>query len=152
MKIVVCGDNHGLISPLEEILNKHPDADAYIHCGDSELPPEYLERFHAVTGNNDYFYKYPEYLIVDVKGIKIYVTHGHQYYGDRVDGLSSTAVNHHCDIACYGHTHVFDERYAKGVLCLNPGSLRYNRDGTNPSYAVIEKVGDRFEITRFELD
>ena len=66
--------------------------------------------------------------------IKIYVTHGHQYYGDRVDGLSSTAVNHHCDIACYGHTHVLMNVMRRCTL-FESGSLRYNRDGTNPSYA-----------------
>ena len=148
MEIIVCSDNHGLITPLEKIIKAYPHADAYIHCGDNELEPKYLEKYHAVTGNNDYFYSYPEELIVEVGNIKILVTHGHQYYGNRIEKLSSRAINNHCSIACYGHTHIYDAQMENGVLCLNPGSLRYNRDGTEPCFARISENDGKYTVER----
>lgn len=149
MKIVICSDNHGLIEPLKEVKRAHPDADAYIHCGDNELSYELMAGFDVVTGNNDYFYSYPDHLVVKVGTLSIYVTHGHQFYGrTRVSDLSKKALNHHCQVACYGHTHVYDVTWENDVLCINPGSLRYNRDGTPPSYAVLEVENGKFEVTR----
>ena len=149
MEIIVCSDNHGLIAPLEKIVKAYPKADAYIHCGDMELEKQYLEKFYAVTGNNDYFTSYPQELFVKVGDLNIYVTHGHQFYGrTRVSDLSKKALNHHCQVACYGHTHVYDVTWENDVLCINPGSLRYNRDGTPPSYAVLEVENGKFEVTR----
>lgn len=132
---------------MELIESKYPHA-TLIHCGDNELSHAYLEPFHAVTGNNDYFHSYPEELIVEVDGIRILVTHGHQYYGDRASKLASRAINHHCQIVCYGHTHVFDVQTIKGVLCINPGSLRYNRDMNPPCYARITKKENTFNVEK----
>ena len=42
MKIVVVSDSHGRIEVLQEILDKHQDASAFIHCGDIELPTDYF--------------------------------------------------------------------------------------------------------------
>jgi uncharacterized protein len=152
MEIIVCSDNHGLIAPLEKIVKAYPKADAYIHCGDMELEKQYLEKFYAVTGNNDYFTSYPQELFVKVGDLKIYVTHGHQFYGDREQKLATKAINNHCQIACYGHTHRFNAEYVNGVLCLNPGSLRYNRDGSNPCFArVVVNEDKTFEITRIDV-
>ena len=151
MEIIVCSDNHGLIDPLEKILKAYPNADAYIHCGDIELEPRYVEKFHAVTGNNDYFYSYPNELFVEVGDVKIFVTHGHQYFGDRIEKLAARAVTNHCQIACYGHTHIYDATVEKGVLCLNPGSLRYNRDNSNPCFARITKDDSGFRIERIDV-
>ena len=151
MEIIVCGDNHGLITPLEKILETYPNADAYIHCGDVELDPSYVDKFYVVTGNNDYYYDFPQELIVEVEDVKIFVTHGHQFYGDRVSKLASRAINHHCQIACYGHTHIYNEVYEKGVLCLNPGSLRYNRDGSYPCFARITRDETGFVIERIDV-
>lgn len=148
MKVVICSDNHGLIAPLEDILKLHSDADAFIHCGDNELPPEYMEKFEAVTGNNDYFYHYPESLVIEVKGVRFFITHGHQYYRNRVEGLSKDALNHHCDVACYGHTHIYNVESVRGILCVNPGSLRYNRDNTAPCYAIIEGEKGNLKVTQ----
>ena len=52
MKIVVVSDNHGRSEPLEQILELHRDADVFIHCGDSELPPQFLQGYVCVRGNN----------------------------------------------------------------------------------------------------
>lgn len=151
-EFIVCSDNHGLITPLEKIDQNYAHIPLKIHCGDIELPHEYVADYRAVTGNNDYFYEYPEELIVDAGKFKILVTHGHQYYGNRLEKLAQRAINHHCKVVCFGHTHVFESKMVEGVLCLNPGSLRYNRDGTRPSYAYVKVDGDGFFVERRFVD
>ena len=42
MKIIVVSDSHGKQGILEQIVEKHPDADAYLHCGDIE---DYAENY-----------------------------------------------------------------------------------------------------------
>lgn len=147
-EFIVCSDNHGLITPLERLEKTYPNIKTKIHCGDIELPHEYVKYFEAVTGNNDYFHHYPEELVVDVGDFKIFVTHGHQFYGNRLKKLAKRAINHHCQVACFGHTHVFEAKMVEGVLCLNPGSLRYNRDGSKPSYAHVTFNDGKFKVTR----
>lgn len=151
-EFIVCSDNHGLIAPLEKLEEKYAHIKTKIHCGDIELPHEYMEQFQAVNGNNDYFYRYPESLIVEVGSIKVFVTHGHQYYGDRLEKLAKVAINNHCQVACFGHTHVFESKMVNGVLCLNPGSLRYNRDGSSPSYAHVKYENGKFEVKRLLVE
>lgn len=149
IEIIVVSDNHGLTKPIERVKQKHASADAFIHCGDSELGYDYLDGFAAVTGNNDYYYEYPEYLIIDVKGVKVYITHSHQFsYRNRIEGLAKKAINNHCQIACYGHTHVYDVTEYNSVTVVNPGSMRYNRDNTPPCYAQILIEDSKITVNR----
>ncbi len=147
IEFIVCSDNHGTIAPLEKLSEAYPNM-TKIHCGDVELPPEYLKDFEVIAGNNDYNGDYPDTLIVEIEGIKVLVIHGHQYYFDRLDKLSKRAINNHCQVVCFGHTHVFETENVNGVQCINPGSLRYNRDGTQPSYAVVKYDGKEFSVER----
>lgn len=147
-EFIVCSDNHGAISPLELIPLKYPNIKTKIHCGDVELPPQYLEGYDVISGNNDFSGDYPDTLIVEVDNIRILVIHGHQYYFDRLEKLAKRAINNHCQVVCFGHTHVFEEKLVNGVLCINPGSLRYNRDGTEPSYAYVQYDGKDFHVER----
>lgn len=138
MKIVVVSDSHGLIEPLKAVKEKHKDADAFIHCGDSELSPDYLEGFAVVQGNNDYFYDYPNELFLTIDDVKVYVTHGHLFIRSKiVQECIRKAINNHCKLAFFGHTHIFEEIRQDGVVCVNPGSMRYNRDMTPPCYAIV---------------
>ncbi|AMC93863.1 hypothetical protein AOC36_07660 [Erysipelothrix larvae] len=149
IEVIIVSDNHGLTTPLELVKLKHPHADGFIHCGDSELSPQYLSGYYACTGNNDYYYQYPEYVIAEIKGIKFYITHGHQFYtNNRIEGLTKKAVNHHCMFACYGHTHVYNVEENNGVTLINPGSMRYNRDGTKPCYAQVLIDHDKITVNR----
>ena len=77
MKIVVVSDNHGRSEPLEQILELHRDADVFIHCGDSELPPQFLQGYVCVRGNNDFYYEYPEMKILELEGHRMMIVHGH---------------------------------------------------------------------------
>ncbi|NLW15648.1 MAG: YfcE family phosphodiesterase [Erysipelothrix sp.] len=151
IELIVCSDNHMKIPPLENLLKKYPNIKTFIHCGDVELPAEYVERFDVVRGNNDPYNSFPNELIVDLGEFKAYVTHGHTFYGNRIEELTTKALNNHCALACFGHTHTFEAVQNKGVLCLNPGSLRYNRDGTEPSYAHVVYDEGKFTVTKHNV-
>lgn len=146
MKIIIMSDNHGK-DCLDDLLLKHADCDLFLHCGDSEMPSENLSKFIAVKGNTDFNdLKYNE--IISVLNHKILLTHGHR---DSFEGFIHTAQKESCDILFFGHYHRFFESNINGVYCINPGSLSYNRDYTNPSYAemIIDETG--IKVIRHDL-
>lgn len=150
MDVVIVSDNHGKKQILKDIVNKHPHASAYIHCGDSEMDKVSLLPFDSVVGNNDYYSELPEYQITKVGSTRILWMHSHTLpYGKAVEALVSLAKKQGCDVACYGHTHRYDARTIDGVLVINPGSLYYNRDRSNPSYAVLTIDDNGFSVQRF---
>ena len=138
MKIVVVSDSHRRYQLLEVIKDENLDADLFIHCGDFESSGGLPEGFIVVSGNNDYSRDIPEERVLNIDGIKILVTHSHQYYYNRrLAGLWEKARKLHCQIVCFGHTHTpyIDKR--EGIWLVNPGSLLYNRDGSKLQYVVI---------------
>ncbi|CAM2879667.1 metallophosphoesterase [Erysipelothrix tonsillarum] len=153
-EIIVCSDNHGKAKVLKDILQAYPNADAYIHCGDNELDYDAMKPFHAVTGNNDYYYQYPEYLVVELGDTRIFVAHGHlMRYRKIEEDIIALAKEHRCNIACYGHTHVPVVKDVDGILLVNPGSLYYNRDGSPTCFAKITISDDKVTVEElFERD
>jgi len=151
MKLVVVSDNHGRQRVLEEIRLKHQNADGYFHCGDSELPVSYLDGFVSVMGNNDYDPALPEYRIIEMKGLRIFLTHGHRHlYFGRVDMLVNKAKKENCSLVLFGHTHTFFHQIIDGIHLVNPGSINYNRDGSKPSYAIIDVENKKISVKRME--
>lgn len=151
MKIVVVSDNHGRLEPLKDILMLHQDAEVFIHCGDSEMPAEYLSGYVSVKGNNDFYGDLPEYRIIDLNEYRILVTHGHRMmFLDNREMLVNKAKSLNCDIVCFGHTHVYENRIQDGIVLVNPGSLSRNRDGSQTSYAIITIEGNNIKTKRLE--
>lgn len=151
MKLVVVSDNHGKQRPIEEIRQQHRNADAFFHCGDSELPASFLDGFVSVCGNNDYTMELPESRIVEIDGLRIFITHGHRYlYFGRLDMLISKARQENCQLVLYGHTHVFHAEMIDGIQLVNPGSVSHNRDGTRTSYAIVEYKEGKFNVIRMD--
>lgn len=146
MKIVVVSDSHGRDERLDEILLKESDADCFIHCGDIETPEDAYPMFHIVKGNNDFFYTYPQRLILPLAGHRAMVVHGDRFpYMRRLERMVEAAKQERCDIVCFGHTHVAMMEQMDGVLLLNPGSLWRARDGRGPSYAIMQIEGDAIQ-------
>lgn len=133
IKVLVVSDNHGDDYVLEKILNDNYDCDYYLHLGDSQMPPEALEPFISVKGNNDYGYDYPKERIINIGGINFYLFHGS--YDDRV--IVYRAIDNNCKYVLCGHTHIFGDYEIDGIRILNPGSVSYNRDYTKPCYAMM---------------
>lgn len=137
MKIVIVSDSHTLTKPLDMILEKHEDADYFLHCGDICLPPDEYPRFITVAGNNDY-YDYPLELTLNLGKHRLIMFHSHLIsYFKREERMIELAKKNDCDIVCYGHTHVAYYEVKAGIHILNPGSLYHARDGRPPSYAIL---------------
>lgn len=136
--VVVVSDNHGKVKVLKNIYNSFKnDAMAFIHCGDSEMTPVELKDWHVVGGNNDCG-EFVDELIVSVGGIRIFVCHGHlNSYFNKEQEFVQLAKKYNCQIVCSGHTHMMSYKKIDDVYLVNPGSLRYNRDGSVPSFAII---------------
>lgn len=142
MEFIICSDNHGDQNILLKILKDHPNAVSYIHCGDSECSNDFMKPFVAVTGNTDYFYKFPEMLITQIGELRILVLHGHTMpFGSRVEAMVDLAKSKNCTVICTGHTHIPMDKTVRGVRVINPGSLFYNRDGSGASYCVATTDG-----------
>lgn len=151
MKIVIVSDNHGRLEPLQDIQMKHQDAELFIHCGDSEMPTEYLSGYVAVKGNNDFYDELPDFRVVECDNHRLLVTHGHRMlFLDNREMLVNKAKSLNCDLVAFGHTHIFETRVVDGITLINPGSLSRNRDGSPTSYAIIDIDGDTIKTTRFE--
>ncbi len=152
-RIIVVSDSHGLRKELRMIREKHPEADAYLHCGDSELDKNHLDGWVSVLGNMD-FYVYPKELVIDVNGVNVYMTHSHLIdYRDRTKLVAKEAARRNCKIALFGHSHLYFCEEIDGIICVNPGSLRYNRDRSLPSYAIIDIDSDqKVSVRRINLE
>jgi hypothetical protein len=146
MKIIVFSDSHGSIANLNKVVEKHLDADMFIHLGDGEKEYESLVcrypklKMYYVAGNCDYNSMYPNELILGADfNIKIFATHGHRHCVKySLDILKLSAKENGCQIALYGHTHERFNSYDDGLYILNPGSISCPRDGLKPSYAIID--------------
>lgn len=148
MRILVISDTHGDNANFFEALDKAGKVDMVIHCGDV-YGSEYVYEQAAgcpvvmVAGNNDYGYGLKSEEMIEVEGLKIWITHGHRYrvyFGSEM--LIQEAYSKGADVVFYGHTHVpavtFDPDYK--VYAVNPGSLSYPRQtGYKPSYIIMEK-------------
>ena len=146
MQIVLCSDNHGDRKSLDIILARHPGADLYLHCGDSEFSKDMLMPFASVRGNNDYDYSFPKYRVVETKHHNIYITHGNLYYSN-ISELTKAAKKEDCDVVFYGHTHSFLNLQNGDVHLVNPGSTFYNRDMSDPCYAIVNFDDETGEIS-----
>ncbi|MFD1065411.1 metallophosphoesterase [Oceanobacillus locisalsi] len=144
--VLIASDSHGLTKELEEITEKHT-ADLYIHCGDSELDFDagQLSAFYKVAGNCDFDSLYPEQEIINLNGLRFFVTHGHHHQVKRsLTNLSYAAEEHGANVVCFGHTHIAGAEKIGNQLFINPGSIRMPRNRVEKTYAILswEKESD----------
>lgn len=130
--------------------------DRIFHLGDMlrdawaiarEFPEIPLE---CVPGNCDMCLDQPEKLLLEVKGRKILMTHGHIYRvklgpGEAVAAARSAGV----DILLYGHTHQDFTDLSPGFWVMNPGTVR---GGLRTTYGVITLEGDRTECRTVPME
>ena len=153
MQIIVTSDNHGFKEPMDRLLQLYPDAKYFLHCGDSELPEIYLSNYYVVKGNNDHFYDYPEYIILDLnENFRALIIHGHRHiiYKD-LSVLANFAKSKECNVCFYGHTHIFNDEIVEDIRMINPGSIIRCRDFTPGCYALINIDKNKLYCQRINL-
>lgn len=156
MKILIVSDTHRNEDNLIEVLEKEKNLDLLIHCGDVEGAEDEIEHYAScktvfVAGNNDFFSRLPREAELQVEGMKVWVTHGHNYYVNaNPEYIRKEARIRNIDVVLYGHTHRPIIEKTEDLIVINPGSLTYPRqEGRRPSYAVLELV--ERDVQRLEI-
>lgn len=157
-RLLVFSDSHGSISNCEEVINHFQyGVSGIIHAGDYARDAEDLESIYPdipvyyVHGNTDYISRAPGELDFEIDGVRIFLTHGHEYYvkqevhsGYRT--LFNKAKAKGADLCVFGHTHVPATELFGGLTLLNPGSIRFNGE-----YAVVEIENGRVKTAQMKL-
>ena len=143
-RILIVSDSHGNNDNVRAAIKKAGRIDTMIHLGDVGYDHLSVERMagvptYMVAGNNDYGGFLREWSVIHIGGHKALITHGHRqnvYFG--LDRLRYLALEHECDIAMYGHTHV--PHLEEGdVTMLNPGSISLPRQiGHKKTFMIME--------------
>ncbi len=128
--IVVISDSHGRLPQTEKFLTVLDEADYIFFLGDGGsdinfLTGAYRSKLHYVYGNCDFRSGRREEL-VEIDGVKFFLTHGHDY-GVKTDYLSLyyAAAEKGADCALFGHTHRPVIQKNGTVTLINPGSIGY---------------------------
>lgn len=147
MKILIVSDTHRKDDNLQRVIEEQKPLDMLIHLGDAEGSEYLIEKWinegcqlEMVMGNNDFFSNLEREIELELAGHRILLTHGHYYNVSLgVENLRQEAIERHCDIVMYGHTHRPYLEVGVEVTVLNPGSLSYPRqEGRMPSYMIME--------------
>lgn len=136
-QIYVISDTHGKQACIDYIRRIRHPSDICIHCGDSLLSHHALEDFIVVQGNNDFYGEFDEYRILTFDHHRLYICHGHRELF--FEPMIQKAKRLQCDIVISGHTHRPLQHEQQGILFLNPGSMWHNRDGSLPSYMILDQ-------------
>ena len=162
MKIMVASDIHGSIGWARRIIEKYKEtgADKLLLLGDllyhgprNDLPSDYAPKeviallnenkkdILAVRGNCDtevdqMVLEFPimaEYIYVTSGDTVIFATHGHHHSDTNPPVFLLEGA-----IFMTGHTHVACDVNKDGFRYMNPGSPSIPKNGTAPSYILIE--------------
>lgn len=151
MKVLVVSDSHGDRAILVELIERYKDkVDQLFHCGDSELDPTdpIWKSMLTVKGNMDFNADYELTQLIDVKGERIFMTHGHHHdVNYSMQNLVYAAEEQNAQFAFFGHTHQAGVEKINTILVLNPGSISQPRGQyLIPTYAVIESDDQQIEV------
>ncbi|MRG87801.1 YfcE family phosphodiesterase [Salinibacillus xinjiangensis] len=149
MKIVVTGDTHilGRGKRLPSVLLEECEsADLIIHTGDWKSLEVYntLSQYARVVGvygnidGDDIKEQFPSREIIEVKGHKIGIIHGHGEKKTTEKRALEAFEGKQVDVILFGHSHIPLIRYFKKVMLMNPGSPTDKRTLPYYSYGILE--------------
>jgi putative phosphoesterase len=152
LRIGLISDTHGIVEPAFRALDLMGSLDLLVHAGDhyhdaSAIAARVDFPVHAVVGNCDSRLEGPEEKILELDGMRIYITHGHKYNVKiSLLRLYHRAVEVRAAVAVYGHTHVSGYCHTPyegcpdsgGLLLINPGSVSKPRNGDKYSFGLLE--------------
>lgn len=149
-RFCVMSDTHTDTKIMESIISKYAGVvDYWFHCGDSELPPEFIMRnFVGVRGNCDYFAGLPI-----TRDVKFPFGTVHLEHGNRTDGITQEYIESlNCKYFFSGHTHKkLQAKLPNGTYQFNPGSLVRPRDGMFGSFLLIDVDFETGELVKAQF-
>jgi putative phosphoesterase len=146
MKLLITSDVHGQDERLAKVIKRHKDVDYHLNAGDMCLDEHIYKKYHIITvkGNNDFYSNEPYKRVLELEGLKVFLTHGHiEHVKYSLNQLISEANQVKAKLVIFGHTH---QRYLnedQHIKILNPGAL----GDFHKSYAIYENG----QITFYEL-
>ena len=161
MKLLLMADSHRNYDAICEIVTRHMnEVDAFVHLGDGirefldVMEEKDCDNYYFIAGNHEdgtIYSQSPDYKIITVDGHRILITHGSKYE-NKLDllGVAHIATMNNAEIALCGHTHVAADEMIHGVRVINPGALRYWRDGF-PRYAILS-IGNDVDVEFIEYE
>ncbi|MDZ4956932.1 YfcE family phosphodiesterase [Clostridium perfringens] len=129
MKIAVLSDSHYEASSIRAIKKYLEDVDIILHCGDGAPDTKILMdgfngEIYAVKGNCDFSMEYPIERIIEVMGLKIFMTHGHMYnVKNEYNTIFYKGKEVGANIVVFGHSHKALIDQHDGLIIMNPGSI-----------------------------
>lgn len=158
MKILVVSDTHDHIDRLIQNLKNMEKMDMLFHLGDYvedgiKIGEELNIPTIIVRGNGDYNrLDFNEDELVEIKGKKIFLTHGHKYNVRRgITNLYYKALEEEADIVLFGHTHVPIVEHIDGITIMNPGSPSFPRGYDRKDTFGILILNDGVEYKIIEI-
>lgn len=152
MKAIIFSDSHRNFAPMTKAMEAEGKVNQIIHAGDVHSDVEDLIIAYSqipvafVKGNNDFWLPdVPEDRVFDLAGVRIFLTHGHQYgVKYTLAKLCQKATELGADIAVFGHTHVPHMEKVGKVTLFNPGAAA-------KGYGVLEINDGKFSLTAKKL-
>jgi putative phosphoesterase len=150
--IGLIADTHGLIRP--EALRALAGVDAILHAGDvgghdvitglGQVAP-----VSAVFGNTDGVGLWPAAIDIELQGVRIHVSHGHEVGSPTPERL---AARYNADVIVYGHTHRPLIKQIGATLVINPGAAGPRRFNIQPSVALLSVPERSVQLIELEPD
>lgn len=141
VRIGVVSDSHLSFRNVGRMRTECGRLDWLLHAGDHLRDADRISanlgidpsRVRAVVGNCDYPATKPEEVLLEIEGVKIYMTHGHGY------GVKSDLQRIHyrgqevgARVVIFGHSHVAVLAEVDGIMLFNPGSISQPRRLEDP--------------------
>jgi len=146
MKLLITSDVHGSKDRLAKVIKRHQDVDYHLNAGDMCLDQHTYAKHLLITvkGNNDFSSIEPYHRILELKDLKVYLTHGHiEHVKYGLESLKNQAKNVDAKLIVFGHTHKRYLETDEDITILNPGAL----GDFHKSYAIYENG----QVTFYEL-
>ena len=166
-KILLISDTHSFLEP--KLIKHIQNADEVWHAGDLGTLQlcediEKLKPFKAVWGNIDgaeFRNIYPENLIFNCEGVKVFMTHIGGYPGRYPAKIKQLLVEHKPKLFICGHSHILKVMFDKelNVLHINPGAcgvhgfhimktaVQFEIDGAEIKNLAVIELGKRTSLT-----
>jgi len=149
MRIGVISDSHGKRTGLTKAVNRLGKVDIIFHLGDLYSDAIYIENTFSINtvyvkGNCDFSQDADLYKEIELEGKRFFLTHGHIYrvkWG--IQYLKQVTGGEKFDIVLFGHTHIPQVLFDRGILYMNPGSSADPRLGKKPTIGLIEILQGR---------
>lgn len=157
MRIIVVGDTHGCINFFVDKIRTMDKPDLILYLGDyardgEKISVELGVDTIIVKGNGDLGTVYNDDEIIEIRGKKIFFTHGHKYnVNSGLNNIYYKGLEIKADIILFGHTHIPLNIIENNIIIMNPGSPTLPRSPERiPTFGLIE-IGENITTSIIEI-